>query len=81
LGSVTMAPAAGAIVTLPKWAPDSHQFVIRAQRRAGGSQDAPIWTNALFLVNAGSGAARRFGPDFAVEGYLRDPYQAPEAHI
>jgi hypothetical protein len=23
----------------------------------------------------------RFGEDFAVEGYLRNPYQAPEAHI
>jgi diaminohydroxyphosphoribosylaminopyrimidine deaminase/5-amino-6-(5-phosphoribosylamino)uracil reductase len=23
----------------------------------------------------------RFGEDFAVEGYLRDPYIAPEAHI
>jgi hypothetical protein len=23
----------------------------------------------------------RFGEDFAVEGYLRDPYLAPEAHV
>jgi diaminohydroxyphosphoribosylaminopyrimidine deaminase/5-amino-6-(5-phosphoribosylamino)uracil reductase len=23
----------------------------------------------------------RFGEDFAVEGYLRDPYIAPEAHV
>ncbi|MBI4325593.1 MAG: PD40 domain-containing protein, partial [Chloroflexi bacterium] len=62
MGDWKIAGVRGAIA-MPRWAPDSRQFVYQAVKSVGGSVDGPILAYALLLVNADTGAAKQIGPD------------------
>ena len=62
MGDWRLAGVRGAL-TMPRWAPDSRQFMLQTIRTVSGTPGNPVLAYTLMLVDAGTGEAKQIGTE------------------